>query len=1085
MDPPSSLPVRTSGIPRPPSRLPVLRSSASQSQLRPASSAEQLRKKSSFVSLSKPAPAPAALQKKPSSTSLAPAMLQKKPSRASLAHTTTPSTTASNTSLTRASLTSAKRRTTTVPNNIQARTSNNDATVFKKPIGRAPSGQTRVKPAATPSASSVGYQQDELGDLEGFRSASRASSRAGYRDNEPEQAVESDNEPVKPPRKARPSLSDRTIESLSQLPSSPAGKGRRRSSFFSADNSMPPPARPASALGNNRRPMTSDGTPQSRLATPGKAGGLSPRGSMTAPGKRSVSAALLHNLASTPSKTPPIGRPSSHLRKQPLSQMQNVQTTPKPRPLSNSKTMTARTPKARPSLTAAFGKAISPPASVVPLTPSPGRENYVDRSPESSRKVSNSSAALREQIAKAKAARRSGASKQTPEMPGRSSSSSSALREQIAKAKEAARRANASRQFGTSTPPREVPAVTENEYGIEPDPAEISQFDFGLDDPFNQHPKGAKALIRKRIDSARVEGRLNLAAMGLSKIPDDVLDLYKYDPSDDNEIAWGEIVDLTSIIAADNELTVLPEGLFPDIDVETVADDSDVGSQFGGIQTLDLHGNILQHLPVGLRRLSQLSKLNLSRNKLPMEALDIISQITSLRELKLADNAIMGPLPASLRNLNQLEVLELQNNKLTELPSEIRELAHLRSLNVSDNQLRQLPTELFTSVPIIELIASKNVFSGSFFDVDTVPHLQTLQIRNNSISSLCENGTVLLPALKTLDITANRLSALPDISSWTSLTTLLVGENKLTTLPEGFLSLQKLRTADFTANDLIKLDERIAWMDGLENLTVTANPIRDRKFLTMNTEDIKRDLQSRLDPSDIDAPGADTKTAELSKAVGSDSDWTLKPSGTLDLSFKNLTVVDEELMASFAESNDIRQLHLQQNYLVAIPPVLSQINLLTVLDLSKNGITKPLTETLQLPKLRELRLMGNKLRTLNHLMEFLSAPYLQHLDVSNNHISGPLPILREAFPGLLLLMASDNVISEVSAESLDGLKIVNLSNNEISRLEPRIGLLAGTLTGLDVEGNKFRVPSYTILKKGTDAVLKWLRDKIPSPIEEL
>jgi len=195
------------------------------------------------------------------------------------------------------------------------------------------------------------------------------------------------------------------------------------------------------------------------------------------------------------------------------------------------------------------------------------------------------------------------------ETPSKTSSSSTALREQIAKAKEAARRANAAREFGGRTPPKEVPAVTENEFGIVPDPAEIAEFDFGLDDPFNQHLNGTKSLLRKRIDAARVEGRLNIAAMGLTDIPDDVLEMYKYDPND-TSVAWGEVVDLTVIIAADNDLQELPEGLFPDVDFDSTLD-SDDGPQFGGIQTLDLHGNTLREIPMGLRRLTQLSKLNL------------------------------------------------------------------------------------------------------------------------------------------------------------------------------------------------------------------------------------------------------------------------------------------------------------------------------------------------------------------------------------------------------------------------------------------------------------------------------------------
>lgn len=107
-----------------------------------------------------------------------------------------------------------------------------------------------------------------------------------------------------------------------------------------------------------------------------------------------------------------------------------------------------------------------------------------------------------------------------------------------------------------------------------------------------------------------MDGRLNLAAMGLKEVPDDVLTMYKYDP-DDTTISWGEVVDLTAFIAPDNELETLPDTMFPDVDFEEISDPDEGGPQFGGLQNVDLHGNVLRGLPVGLGRLTQLSKLNL------------------------------------------------------------------------------------------------------------------------------------------------------------------------------------------------------------------------------------------------------------------------------------------------------------------------------------------------------------------------------------------------------------------------------------------------------------------------------------------
>lgn len=678
----------------------------------------------------------------------------------------------------------------------------------------------------------------------------------------------------------------------------------------------------------------------------------------------------------------------------------------------------------------------------------------------------SSSADLRNSIAQAKAARKAEIGESPNGTPKKAENSSNALREQIAKAREAAKR-NKTGPVRADTPPKDA---------IIPDPAEIASFDFGLNDPFNQGTKGGKSVLRKRVDGARTTGRLNIAGMQLTEMPDEVLRMY--DPSD-TSVAWGEIVDVTAIVAADNDMETLPDTMFPDVSVEDI-DPDEAGPQFGGVQNLDFHGNLLRALPAGFGRLTELTKLNLSRNKLPMEVFDVITQITSLRELRLAENSLTGQLVASIANLTQLEVLDVTSNKIIELPAEIRELTQLRSLNVADNQLRAVPMDLFTSTSLTELIATRNRFEGTFFTIESASQLQDLRLSNNALTSLFESDNVDFPAIKYLDLSANRLHSLPDMTSCVNLSTLLLGENKIAAFPAGFFSLKQLRIADFTANDISKVDERIALMEGLENLTLAANPIRERKFLTMSTDDMKRDLASRLQPEeavtvDDEADEFETEDQTPDPSHG----WKVTPSGTLDLSDKGLTEVDQGALVSLAETSDIRQINLQNNILQTLPTAFAELTYLTFLDLSKNNIVTCLSQSLVLPKLRELRLANNKVSSLTPLTAHLTAPALQSLDISNNRLTGSLPALRESFPGLITLIASDNDIIEVTAESLSGLKIVNLNNNNIERLDPRIGLHAGTLTSLIVEGNKFRVPNYQILSKGTESVLLWLKDKIP------
>ena len=272
----------------------------------------------------------------------------------------------------------------------------------------------------------------------------------------------------------------------------------------------------------------------------------------------------------------------------------------------------------------------------------------------------------------------------------------------------------------------------------------------------------------------------------------------------------------------------------------------------GGVETIDLHGNLVEQLPRGFRRLENLTNLNLTRNKL--RRLDVILEIPNLRELRLGENMIEA-LPESISQLPKLEVLELQRNNVAELPDGLKRLTCLRVLNIAHNQIQDLRLDLLGELNLVQLLASKNklnkalVHNGNL----SMPRLQILDISCNDLTSLTASPSdiVDIPSLQTLNISFNRISALPNISTWTSLSNLLAEDNGLKDLPPGFTNLTSLKSVDVTGNDIKFLDPLISQMDNLEVLNVTANPLRDRKFLTMETEDVKKHLAARLETADF------------------------------------------------------------------------------------------------------------------------------------------------------------------------------------------------------------------------------------------
>lgn len=671
----------------------------------------------------------------------------------------------------------------------------------------------------------------------------------------------------------------------------------------------------------------------------------------------------------------------------------------------------------------------------------------------------------------------------------KASKSSNALRESIAKAK-AARKA--SRQSGVNS------NANAADTWDQPD----------IQDPFNQLPKDSnKLVLQKKVDTARTTGSLNIAAMGLSTIPDEVMTMYDYDPN--SSIDWYESVDLVKFIAADNELVSLPDDAFPDIDPQDLDMDEDSkGNQFGGLEVLDLHGNVLQSLPLGLRRLQRLTSLNLSKNQLKMGDIEMLSEIESLADLKLANNNLEGSLSSIIGQLVNLETLDLHGNHINSLPENFSSLKSLKNLNVAENELTILPFEFLHNLPLVELNASRNKLHGTLMgpEVNGFENLQVLNVAYNALESLSSGESFDFPSLQMLLVDTNRLKSLPSLSACRSLLRISAEENRITELPDGFVDLENLKYVDLTANDLRGLEERIGLMDNLTSFCVANNPLRERKFLTMDTEDLKNDLRGRCAPELVNGHAGKSKgEGQEEFSYGDDDDegsvateftlapespshlnrWKMKAGGVLDRSGTEMTELEVGELKPLLSSHDIKCLYIQRNKLQSFPSLALNLIATTLvdLDLSKNPLKADnlFPEGVVLPQLQSLTMNGCALTSIDSLLENFTAPSLKFLDISNNRLSGPLPFAKSHYQNLTTYLAADNQISSLEFEHVEGLQVLDISNNNVDFLPPRIGLLRRAepaLKRFEVSGNTFRVPRWQVVEKGTEAVLQWLKGRI-------
>lgn len=419
--------------------------------------------------------------------------------------------------------------------------------------------------------------------------------------------------------KPRPSLAERTVQTLSRLPSSPALRGRTSNSNFFESESYRSASRPAS---RNSRPGSSL---RDDNATPVK-----PRPSLSRPGSSSGPLQDLSNpfnpqlppLDSSPARGRGLGTlrtPStSGLRERSRSKIASVRGAQRPRsttpsqevpdlalesPVNGSRTLPTRTIQQKPSVNGLFKK---------PALPAAKKPTSISSVPSKAKAAPLKSPATVSDRSTNLSAASTTSTKSTSvggDSPPPFKKSSAALRDQIARAK-AAKRSVAAKQPPVSDGPGQGAA-----WGEPPVVPTDDTFDFGLsDDPFNlnRDANSTSKIVKSRVTTARSSGRLDIAALGLKEIPKEVLDMYSLESIGKYDGSWAESVDLTRFVAADNELEMIDESVFPDVDPEELAEVEDAqGSIFAGLETLDLHGNVLIALPAGLRRLALLTSLNL------------------------------------------------------------------------------------------------------------------------------------------------------------------------------------------------------------------------------------------------------------------------------------------------------------------------------------------------------------------------------------------------------------------------------------------------------------------------------------------
>ncbi|XP_049283161.1 uncharacterized protein LOC125763756 [Anopheles funestus] len=306
---------------------------------------------------------------------------------------------------------------------------------------------------------------------------------------------------------------------------------------------------------------------------------------------------------------------------------------------------------------------------------------------------------------------------------------------------------------------------------------------------------------------------------------------------------------------------------------------SDIFNDLSNLVELDLHGNRLSELPLNLfRPLGKLRVLNLANNTIHDLPRNSFAGLGNLTELHLAHNRLYVVPFQVFKELRSLEVLDLSSNMLVSFLDNFFLLnKQLRVLRLNGNIIEKISKNALYGLRRLQsfdLSSNKLVFidRNAF---DTLDELRYLNINQNQIYILPSTVFSALRSLRSLDLSNNLMRSLPNsilasqrslvrlhldatnlesLSNWVSrnnhtvnkevlrnlrylsirnntrlkeiepcvfrnvpnLETLLLSNNRLTSLPKEIGELRRLRYLDVGSNDIMYIPEQIRTLHELQ-----------------------------------------------------------------------------------------------------------------------------------------------------------------------------------------------------------------------------------------------------------------------------
>lgn len=461
---------------------------------------------------------------------------------------------------------------------------------------------------------------------------------------------------------------------------------------------------------------------------------------------------------------------------------------------------------------------------------------------------------------------------------------------------------------------------------------------------------------------------------------------------------------------------------------------------------------------------------------------------STVTQLSLPCRGLKGSIPASIGHLSNLKYLDARNefwlcygyryerdnpyNSISgPLPREIGSLKKLRSINLEGVGLGgSLPPEFGNLGSLEEALLGGNGFEGSLpAEIGQLNRLTVLELYGSRLSGTIPPEIGFLSALEHLNLAGNDFSGtLPQqIGDLTSLQNLNLDDNQLTgSIPGPIGQLDRLKSLSIARNRLTgPLPPEIGGLASVQNLELNENQLTGSIPRSIGQLGFLEELNLQDNLLSGPIPGSIGRLGRL-EGLYLDRNRLTGPVpgeiGNLE-SLRFLSVASNHLDGALPETiGNLQTVHLvdlHDNRLSgSIPSEIGGARVLRYLNLSRNRFEGPIPRGMEdLSGLDKLLLSDNPTLRAATIPSFLARMNaLRHLDLSNTNRIGPLPDwLGET--ELTHLNLDDNHFTGPIPEGLlrqPALVELSLRRNELNGIIPNPGR-RGKIWHLHLEGNRF------------------------------